>query len=73
MKKFNSRRRLKGYILSAVASSKWVRPIVSPKFGIENRQAVDDDDDDDEYLSEQARNKLFIEDQTASLGISKDH
>lgn len=70
MKKFNTRRRLKGFILSAVSSSKWVRPIVSPKFGLENRQAIGDDDDDDEFLSEQTRNKLFLEDQTSSIGNS---
>lgn len=76
MKKFNTRRRLKGYILSAVASSKWLRPIVSAKFGLENRQALgdrengddDDENEEDEFLSEQTRNKLFLEDQTASLG-----
>lgn len=94
MKKFNTRRRLKGYILSAVASSKWIRPIVNLKFGLErtkrrrvgdesnngeagndeeNEEAEcgnDDDEgqDDDEYLSEQTRNKLFLEDQTSSQG-----
>lgn len=64
MKKFNTRRRLKGFILSAISSTKWIRPIVNPNFGNENAE----EDEDDEYYNEQTRNKLFLEDQASSIG-----
>lgn len=66
---------LKGFILAAISSSKWERPIVKSNFGEEddhdndeNNNQVDDDDEETAYLNEQKRNKLFLEDQASSLG-----
>lgn len=70
MKKFNTRRRLKGIILAAVSSNKWKRPIVKNIFGSEEADESDEEDEieQDEFLSEQKRNKMFQEDQASSIG-----
>ena len=71
MKKFNSRRRLKGIVLATISSDKWQRPIISSP--LPRPDEVDENEEEEEEEVEngqQKRNKLFLEDQASSLAIS---
>lgn len=69
MKKFNSRRRLKGIILSTISSDKWQRPIVKSSLLADYQ---DNDSNESQLLSDEAQNKLFLEDQASSIGNSQN-